>query len=109
MLANFVEYWSNPENTPDIITGWNTRLFDTPYTLARTGYLLDEKTANKYSPWNKIERQEIFIRGRKQVAYKISGINELDYLDLFRKFAYTYGNQESYSLNHISHVVLGDK
>jgi DNA polymerase elongation subunit (family B) len=108
MLANFVDYWSNPENTPDIITGWNTRLFDTPYTLARTGYLLGEKVANRYSPWNKIERNEIFIRGRKQVAYKISGINELDYLDLFKKFAYTYGNQESYSLNHISHVVLGD-
>ena len=30
-------------------------------------------------------------------------------MDLFKKFAYTYGNQESYSLNHISHVVLGEK
>ena len=30
-------------------------------------------------------------------------------MDLFQKFAYTYGNQESYSLNHNSHVVLGDE
>lgn len=109
MLANFVEYWSNPENTPDIITGWNTRLFDTPYTISRIAHLLGDKKANSLSPWNKIERNEIFIRGRKNVAFKISGISELDYLDLFKKFAYTYGNQESYSLNHISHVVLGDK
>ena len=108
MLAHFVDYWSTAENTPDIITGWNTRLFDTPYTIARTAYLLGDKVANRLSPWNKIDRNEIYIRGRKNVAFKISGINELDYLDLFKKFAYTYGNQESYSLNHISHVVLGD-
>jgi DNA polymerase elongation subunit (family B) len=30
-------------------------------------------------------------------------------MDLFKKFAYTYGNQESYSLNHIASVVLGGK
>jgi len=37
------------------------------------------------------------------------GIQHLDYMELFKKFAYTYGNQESYSLNHISSVVLGEK
>jgi DNA polymerase elongation subunit (family B) len=31
-------------------------------------------------------------------------------MELFKKFTYnTYGNQESYSLNHIANVVLGDK
>ena len=61
------------------------------------------------SPWRKIERREIFIKGRQQIAFDIMGIQHLDYMELFKKFAYTYGNQESYSLNHISSVVLGEK
>ena len=46
---------------------------------------------------------------RKQQTYEIGGIEHLDYLELFKKFGYSYGPQESYSLNHISHVVLGEK
>ncbi len=56
-----------------------------------------------------VERKEVYIRGRANVSYDIKGVADLDYMDLFKKFAYTYGNQESYSLNHISHVVLGEK
>ena len=33
----------------------------------------------------------------------------MDYLDLFRKFGYSYGPQESYKLDHIAHVVLGER
>ena len=33
----------------------------------------------------------------------------LDYMELFQKFGYTYGPQESYALNHIAYVVLGEK
>ena len=40
---------------------------------------------------------------------ELVGIQQLDYLDLFRKFAYTYGTKESYSLNNIAHIVLNEK
>ena len=109
MLSAFIDYWSEPDNTPDIITGWNTRFFDIPYMIARMAFLLGEEKVRNLSPWRKIERKEIFIKGRRQIAFDIMGIQHLDYMELFKKFAYTYGNQESYSLNHISSVVLGEK
>mgnify|MGYP003126077325 FL=1 len=107
LLASFLDHWQ--QNPPDIVTGWNSRLFDIPYLVARTAHLLDASAVKGFSPWNMVERKEVYIRGRANVFYDIKGVADLDYMDLFKKFAYTYGNQESYSLNHISHVVLGEK
>jgi len=45
--------------------------------------------------------------GRKHISYDIGGITQLDYLDLYKKFTYT--NQESYRLDHIANVELGQK
>ena len=109
MLESFLEHWSNPENTPDIITGWNTRFFDIPYLIARTELLLGSEKIRNFSPWRKVERRDIRIQGSNRVAFDIMGIQHLDYMELFKKFAYAYGNQESYSLNHVSSVVLGEK
>jgi DNA polymerase elongation subunit (family B) len=42
-------------------------------------------------------------------TYDLMGIAQLDYYDLFRKFTYnTLGQQESYRLDHIANVVLGE-
>ena len=109
MLQDFIDHWAQPEYTPDVITGWNTRFFDVPYLVARSALLLGENITKCLSPWGKIDRREITIMNKAQVTYDISGIQSLDYMELFKKFAYTYGNQESYSLNHISSVVLGEK
>jgi DNA polymerase elongation subunit (family B) len=109
MLEDFIRFWEDPENTPDIITGWNTRLFDIPYMIARMVFLLGDQRTNALSPWKKIDRRELYIKGRQNIIFDIKGIQHLDYMDLFKKFAYTYGNQESYSLNHIANVVLGEK
>jgi DNA polymerase elongation subunit (family B) len=109
MLEAFINFWSREENVPDVITGWNTRFFDIPYMISRMAFLLGEEKVKELSPWKKIDRKEITIRGRKQITFDIVGIQHLDYMELFKKFAYTYGNQESYSLNHIASVVLGEK
>ena len=109
MLLNFIEWWADPDNTPDIITGWNTRFFDIPYMMSRMIHLLGEQNVRKLSPWGRIKRGDVTIMGRTQATFEITGVAQLDYMDLFKKFAYTYGNQESYSLNHIASVVLGDK
>ena len=109
MLEAFINFWSREENVPDVITGWNTRFFDIPYMVSRMAFLLGEDKVKELSPWKKIDRREITIRGRKQITFDIVGIQHLDYMELFKKFAYTYGNQESYSLNHIASVVLGEK
>ena len=109
MLEAFIEYWSTPDNTPDVITGWNTRFFDIPYMISRMAFLLGEEKVRNISPWRKIERKDIRVQGSIRTTFDIMGIQHLDYMELFKKFAYTYGNQESYSLNHISSVVLGEK
>jgi DNA polymerase elongation subunit (family B) len=109
MLLHFIDWWSNPENTPDVITGWNTRFFDIPYMVARMTHLVGEANTKRLSPWGNIRVGEVTIMGNSQQVVSISGVAQLDYMDLFKKFAYTYGNQESYSLNHIASVVLGEK
>ena len=103
MLTAFLEYWN--ENCPDVITGWNVQLFDIPYIARRIDRILGEKFTKSLSPWKLISSREIYIKGRRQVAYDLRGIATLDYLELYRKFTYT--NQESYRLDHICMVELG--
>ncbi len=40
---------------------------------------------------------------------EIIGISQLDYMDIFQKFGYSFGPQESYRLDHIAYVVLGER
>ena len=103
MLTAFLQYWN--ENCPDVITGWNVQLFDIPYIARRIDRILGERAAKSLSPWKLISSREIYIKGRRQIAYDLPGIATLDYLELYRKFTYT--NQESYRLDHICMVELG--
>ena len=103
MLDDFIHWWV--QYTPDIITGWNCNLYDIPYLCRRLDRILGEKFMSSLSPWNKVNMREIYIQGRRNLAYELVGISILDYLDLYRKFTYT--NQESYRLEHIANVELG--
>ena len=105
MLGAFLDYWQ--ANFPDVITGWNVQLFDMPYIHNRVERILGEKFTKLLSPWKLVSRREIFIKGRKQFAIDTLGISCLDYLELYKKFTYT--NQESYRLDHICNVELGEK
>ena len=105
MLKAFIHWWST--NYPDVITGWNVQLFDMPYIIRRINRIVGEKESRLMSPWKNIYFREIYIKGRKNIAYDITGIAVLDYLELYKKFTYT--NQESYRLDHIAFVELGQK
>ena len=109
LLVNFITHWSSASHCPDVVTGWNTRFFDIPYLVNRIHKLLGEAYVKRLSPWQMIERRDITTMGRTQTAFELKGISNLDYLDLFKKFAYSYGPQESYKLDHIANVVLGEK
>jgi DNA polymerase elongation subunit (family B) len=95
------------ENTPEVVTGWNSKLYDIPYLVRRIDRILGEKLMKRLSPWGLITEIETYITGRKHISYDIGGISQLDYLDLYKKFTYT--NQESYRLDHIANVELGQK
>jgi len=107
LLMKFLTYWE--EHYPDVITGWNVRLFDVPYLVNRISRVLDETWAKKLSPWNVLNYRQINVKGKSLDAYEIYGVMQLDYMDLFQKFGYVYGPQESYSLDHIAHVILGER
>ena len=105
LLKDFVTFWCH--NTPDIITGWNCYLYDIPYLCRRIDRVAGDKWVKSLSPWNKVSEREIVYMGRNQLAYDIMGVSCLDYLDLYKKFTYT--NQESYRLDHIAFVELGQR
>ena len=107
LLTSFITYWES--HFPDIITGWNVRLFDIPYMLNRIKKLFGEDHMKRLSPWKIVNYRQIGVKGKSLDTYEIYGISQLDYMDLFQKFGYTYGAQESYALDHIAHVVLGER
>ena len=108
LLHDFISWWHDTLNTPDVITGWNVRLFDIPYLVNRLSRVLGTDSAKKMSPWNFVEQKSVVIKGKENFLYNLYGIQQLDYLDLFKKFALnTYGAQESYRLDFIAEVVLG--
>ena len=103
LLNNFIHWWM--DHTPEVITGWNSELYDIPYLIRRLDRVLGEKLMKRMSPWGLVTENEIFISGRKHISYDVGGITQLDYLNLYKKFTYT--NQESYRLDHIAFVELG--
>jgi len=106
LLKSFVEYFSF--NYPDVVSGWNIRFFDFPYLINRIKKLFGFKFAKKLSPWGKIKDRHVTRHtGKEEICYDIIGIAMLDYYEVYQTF--TYVNQESYSLNHISYVELGEK
>jgi len=103
LLDRFIAFWEY--ETPEVITGWNCELYDIPYIYGRLQKVHDTKTAKKLSPWGIVTEKEVYITGRTHTSCDIAGITVLDYLDLYKKFTYT--NQESYRLDHIAFVELG--
>ena len=109
LLLSWLGYWQDSRYCPDIVTGWNTRLFDFPYLINRVNNIIGGDVYKKFSPWGVVDRRDIVIAGRNNVAYEMMGIQQLDYYDLFRKFGYSYGTLESYKLDHVAYIVLGDR
>jgi DNA polymerase elongation subunit (family B) len=107
LMLKFLTFWSH--NCPDIITGWNIRFFDIRYLINRTNRILGEEITKKFSPFGITKYRQIGLKGKNLDAYEIYGVQQVDYCDLFQKFGYSYGSQSSYSLDHISSVVLGEK
>jgi len=104
MLESFVEYWE--QNYPDIVTGWNIRFFDIPYLYGRIAKIIDQKTAKRLSPFRQVRDRVINRKGKDHNVYDLVGVATMDYYELYIKFTYT--NQESYSLNNIASVELGE-
>ena len=105
LLDKFIFWWE--EFSPEVVTGWNCDLYDIPYVYGRLCRVLGTKVAKQLSTWGIVTEDEVVIKGRTHTRCDIAGLTILDYLELYRKFTYT--NQESYRLDHIASVELGQK
>jgi len=105
LLADFLEIWKSEH--PDIVTGWNIKFFDIPYLVQRMNKVLTPVETSNLSPWKKIREKFIERSSKKHRTFQILGVSILDYLDLYKTFTYT--NQESYRLDHIAFVELGER
>ena len=106
LCKRFLELWTRM--TPDVITGWNTKFFDIPYLVNRFRKILGEDDAKKLSPWNYITERKTIINGRQLIAYSFVGVESLDYIELYKWYAPGGKSQESYRLDNIAQVELGE-
>ena len=105
LLLKFLEFWRSIDL--DIVTGWNIEFFDIPYLINRMKNVLSEKAARTMSPYNIMFEKTVEFRGKENQSYDLAGVSVLDYYQLYRKFS--FGNQESYKLDYIANVELGEK
>lgn len=105
LIQQFLECWQKLDL--DIVTGWNIEFFDIPYIINRIKFLFNDAEAKRLSPWRMIDERNVTFRDKENKTYSIVGISSLDYFQLYRKFS--FGNQESYKLDFISMVELGEK
>ena len=107
LIEKFLDQWSS--NYPDVVTGWNIKFFDIPYLVNRITRVLGEAQAKRLSPWNTIYAREVNLGyNRKSTAFTLLGIANLDYIDMYQRYAPAGKSQESYKLDAIAHVELGE-
>lgn len=107
LLKTFLTIWNNSAVIPDILTGWNCTFFDVPYLVNRIRNVCGEDFVKELSPWRIVREKTIVKNGKESQTYDIMGISTLDYYEVYRKFK--FGNQESYKLDYIASVELGEK
>ena len=114
LLKRFLALWK--KLNPHVVTGWNIEGFDIPYLINRITAVLGARYAHSLSPFyqafveTKQPTADLIARNhitQDKVIYDIRGVICYDYLELYKK--YTYTRLDSYSLNNVSHVELGEK
>jgi len=105
LIQKFLACWQALDL--DIVTGWNIEFFDIPYLVNRIRLLFNDAEAKKLSPWKILDEKSVEFRGKENQSFTPVGVAVLDYYQLYRKFM--FGNQESYKLDYISQVELGEQ
>ena len=106
LLHRFLMSWNDKHVRPDIVTGWNIDFFDIPYLYNRIKKVCGAAYAKKLSPWEMVYEKVVVFNGKEQITYDIKGISSLDYFQVYKKFK--FGNQESYKLDYIASIELGE-
>jgi len=106
LLTRFLSEWAEG-GYPDVVTGWNVTFFDIPYLIRRMNQIIGESEAKRFSPWRIFKERQVRTKFKEETVFNIGGVATLDYLEMYQKF--TYSQQESYKLDHIGFVELGER
>lgn len=106
LLKDFILWWAGTRH-PDVVTGWNSEGFDVPYLLNRIERLFGDAYVQALSPWKRVSTRHVNIKGRETELKNLTGIAQLDYMDMYKKFVPQ--GRESFSLDYISGYELGEQ
>jgi DNA polymerase elongation subunit (family B) len=91
----------------DVLTGWNSTLFDIPYVVNRIIRLMDVDTTRDLCLWGQKPRQRMIPRfGKEHESYDLVGRCHLDYLELYQK--HNPQQMHSYRLDYIGEAEVGE-
>lgn len=91
----------------DVLSGWNSTLFDIPYIVNRIKRIIDEDATRDLCLWRMKPRQRLVPKfGRDHESYDLFGRVHLDYLELYQK--HNPQQQQSYRLDFIGEIEVGD-
>ena len=107
LLDKFLTAWQSKHLDPDVVTGWNIEFFDIPYLVNRIRRTMGEVSAKRLSPWGILDQRTIEVMGREYTIFTPVGVNIIDYLQAYRKFSFVM--QESFKLDHIAFIELGER
>jgi DNA polymerase elongation subunit (family B) len=105
LILQFVDFWKS--DYPDIASGWNSSGFDFPYIINRFIKIFGEDFIKQLSPVGSVRNRKVFTdMGKEVTIWSMGGISLIDYMDLYKTFS--PGEKESFSLNYISELELGE-
>lgn len=105
LILQFVDFWKS--DYPDIASGWNSSGFDFPYIINRFMKIFGDDFVKQLSPVDSIRSRKVFNdSGKELTIWSIGGIALIDYMELYKTFS--PGEKESFSLNYISELELGE-
>lgn len=96
-------------NDADVVSGWNSTFFDTPYIVRRIENVLGKGESKRLCLWN-IEptyKEKTNKFGDVNICYDIIGKWYVDYMELYQK--HERGKKESYKLDSIAEIELGER
>ena len=105
LILQFVDFWKS--DYPDIASGWNSSGFDFPYIINRFVRIFGDDFVKQLSPVGSVRGRKVFTdMGKEVTIWSISGVSLIDYMDLYK--AFSPGEKESFSLNYIAEIELGE-
>ncbi len=105
LLEKFLSFIENDHM--DILSGWNTKLFDIPYLVNRINKICGDEEASRLSPTRNIYSRIAFNKfGKEEKIWAIDAVSSIDYLDAYKKFCVS--PRENYKLDTIASIELDE-